>query len=260
MKKINFNEHKELIQQFANTFNLSKVDIYNFVMDAAQDKEVYDFTKGLEKTIAELSEKYRNQFIKLDTEYIRLEKIEINEYNICVRGVGIEFYDDCDYREEIELTYENWWFLMGVEIHKTTREKVEEKLQSMLVDKAEMNRIFGENFDIFHKRFRNRFFNITEDEDATEANDEWILCSAIKRKQPRECTPYYEGTNDICAVELGYRHHDIFHRFENEMDEPEQGFYTSKGRYVNRAEAAKIAYAAGQIKEPTDKLFSEDLY
>ena len=39
-----------------------------------------------------------------------------------------------------------------------------------------------------------------------------------------------------------------------------QGFYTSKGRFVGREEAAKIAYAAGQISSPTNRLFSEDLY
>jgi hypothetical protein len=39
-----------------------------------------------------------------------------------------------------------------------------------------------------------------------------------------------------------------------------QGFYTSKGRFVGREEAAKIAYAAGQIFSPTNRLFSEDLY
>lgn len=91
-------------------------------------------------------------------------------------------------------------------------------------------------------------------------DDEWILCSAIKRKEPRDCSPYWEGTNDICNIELGMRHHDIFHRFPEEMNEREQGFYTSKGRYVDRKEGAEIAYAAGQIDSPVDKLFSEDLY
>lgn len=93
-----------------------------------------------------------------------------------------------------------------------------------------------------------------------DKSNEWILCSAIQRKTPRQCSPYWEGTNDICNIELGMRHHDIFHRFPNELNESEQGFYTSKGRYVNRKEAAEIAYAAGQIKMPVDKLFSEDLY
>lgn len=39
-----------------------------------------------------------------------------------------------------------------------------------------------------------------------------------------------------------------------------QGFITNKGRFVNREEAAVIAYNCGQIQKPINKLFSEDLY
>ena len=39
-----------------------------------------------------------------------------------------------------------------------------------------------------------------------------------------------------------------------------QGFITSNGRFVNRKEAAVIAYNSGQIQKPINKLFSEDLY
>lgn len=126
-------------------------------------------------------------------------------------------------------------------------------------------------------------------------NKEYILCAAIRRKQPREGSPYWEGTNDIMDIEIGYRHHDIFHRFNNRGDYEvsilmeDQGFYTSKGRFVGRHEAMKIAYEAGQVSEEVafskkwhdiklnivdgdsvdldiadtekyNKLFSEDLY
>ena len=130
---------------------------------------------------------------------------------------------------------------------------------------------------------------------------EYILCAAIRRKQPREGSPYWEGTNDIMNIEIGYRHHDIFHRFNNRdihknyqdcevsILMEDQGFYTSKGRFVSRCEAMKIAYEAGQVSEEVafskkwhdikltiadgdtvdcdiadtekyNKLFSEDLY
>lgn len=96
---------------------------------------------------------------------------------------------------------------------------------------------------------------------------EWILCAATKRNEPRkvESNPYHSGTNDILNVELGYRHHDIFRRFnvENEVIDTgmyAQGFFTSRGRWVSRKEAAEIAYAAGQIDEPIRMLTSEDLY
>lgn len=39
-----------------------------------------------------------------------------------------------------------------------------------------------------------------------------------------------------------------------------QGFVTSEGRFVDRIEAARIAYEAGQTKEPLKHLFSEDVW
>ncbi len=40
----------------------------------------------------------------------------------------------------------------------------------------------------------------------------------------------------------------------------EQGFVTSDGRFVDREEAANIAFVAGQIPEKKDCLFSEDIW
>lgn len=107
-----------------------------------------------------------------------------------------------------------------------------------------------------------------DEENRTIDKSEWILCAATKRKEMRkvETNPYHPGTNDILNVELGYRHHDIFRRFNDGEDEEidtgmyAQGFFTSKGRWVSRKEAAEIAYAAGQIKEKVRNLTSEDLY
>ena len=108
------------------------------------------------------------------------------------------------------------------------------------------------------------YIAIIETERENAKKDEWILCSAIKRLKRRETdgNPYWEGTNDILDIELGMRHHDIFRRFAGEMDPhmEAQGFYTSKGRFVDRKEGAQIAYNAGQIKYKTTNLFSEDLY
>lgn len=91
---------------------------------------------------------------------------------------------------------------------------------------------------------------------------ERILCSAIKRLVPREKCNYHH--NDIHLIEIGYRHHDIFMRFKDEVSrKPEdQGFYTSKGRFVDRYEACKIAKESGQIEVDDEKtiLYSEDLY
>lgn len=78
---------------------------------------------------------------------------------------------------------------------------------------------------------------------------EYILCAAIKRIESKKCTPYYEGMNDICNIEIGYRHHDILQRFKGEVStkQVDQGFYTSKGRFVDRSEAMLIAWRAEQV-------------
>jgi len=62
----------------------------------------------------------------------------------------------------------------------------------------------------------------------------------------------------------GKRHHNIIARIVNKTGiKPaggKQGFVTDNGRFVSREEAAKIAFASGQIKEQKERLFSEDLY
>jgi hypothetical protein len=96
---------------------------------------------------------------------------------------------------------------------------------------------------------------------------EYILCAAILRINERDFTMYHH--NDLRKIEIGYRHADIYRRFEGEVDKSPkaQGFYTSKGRFVNRKEAMEIAYNAGQVSIDVAKfdgefrnLFSEDLY
>lgn len=93
---------------------------------------------------------------------------------------------------------------------------------------------------------------------------EYILCAALKRRIPREQlsdgSPYWKGTNDIMNIELGYRHHDIYQRFPNEVSSKmfDQGFYTSRGRFVGRHEAMKIAYESGQVTK--DKAIKSNNY
>lgn len=78
---------------------------------------------------------------------------------------------------------------------------------------------------------------------------EYILCAAIKRVKPRPSGSYKEGSNDIDNIEIGYRHHDIYKRCYDElsMDPEDCGFYTSKGRFLSRKDAMKVAYEAGQV-------------
>lgn len=103
-------------------------------------------------------------------------------------------------------------------------------------------------------------------------NKEYILCAAVKRITPNPAEPYWNdrtdphrkyNRNDICDIEIGYRHHDIYLRFGEEVSRKpqDQGFYTSKGRFVDRKEGLEIARAAGQVDETIESvLISEDLY
>lgn len=65
---------------------------------------------------------------------------------------------------------------------------------------------------------------------------------------------------------LGKQHADCFYQADNIGVETstysaDQGFVTSRGRYVNREEGARIAAAAGQIKNKKQTvLCSEDIW
>jgi hypothetical protein len=86
---------------------------------------------------------------------------------------------------------------------------------------------------------------------------ETILCAAI-------CNPEEFDMAEKLLIYCGHRHNNILWQGPHVSRNPyHQGFLTSKGRYVSREEAGKIALEAGQIKElqySTTDLFSEDLY
>jgi hypothetical protein len=156
----NFSGNRELIQEFSKTFNIGVVDICNFISQSEDEKNDYRFIKDFENGIKKLSDKYRKQYILVDTEYIKIERFEIDDYNVYVYGESIEFYDDCDYREEIELTYDSSRWLSGIESHVTTLEDIEKKIESRIVSVDEMKKIFNENFDAYRERFYHHMFGV----------------------------------------------------------------------------------------------------
>ena len=93
---------------------------------------------------------------------------------------------------------------------------------------------------------------------------EYLLCAAIRRFEPRNCyMTYHEPYRDLYKIGLGWRHADILHRFTGEVTKSplDQGFYTSKGRFVTRAEGLIIARECEQVDEIIGSvLTSEDLY
>lgn len=155
-----YSENRELIQEFSKTFNIGVVDICNFISLSEEEINDYEFMKGIKKGVKKLSDKYHNQYILVDTEYIKIERFEIDGYNVYVYGESIEFYDDCDYREEIELTYDSSRWLSGIESHVTTLEDIEKKIESRIVSVDEMKKIFNENFDAYRERFYHHMFGV----------------------------------------------------------------------------------------------------
>lgn len=100
--------------------------------------------------------------------------------------------------------------------------------------------------------------------------DEYIICAAIWFDDDidRELPEIKDKTGFVIA---GRRHHNCFHIASvltggGRICLPQkevQGFLTNKNRFVDRIEAADIAFKAGQIDQPTTHklgLFSEDLY
>ena len=102
---------------------------------------------------------------------------------------------------------------------------------------------------------------------------EYIICAAIWYKDIAVDRPDRTANNiDRGIVICGHRHGHCIAVLNqcallrsvssgpNSVGDFIQGFLTSKGNFVDRKEAGKIAYERGQITKETDCLFSEDLY
>lgn len=105
---------------------------------------------------------------------------------------------------------------------------------------------------------------------------ERVLCAAIWYKTLPLARPVVlESRNsrpknvDQGVVICGWRHANCISQVAaitglrsvpSEAGESVQGFLTNLNRFVDREEAAQIAFDAGQIVQHTISLFSEDLY
>lgn len=94
---------------------------------------------------------------------------------------------------------------------------------------------------------------------------EYILCAAIWYK---DFTPPVHNVKNIDrgVVLCGYRHGYIMGQFKTLTGNRtpafnhEQGFLTSKNRFIDRKEAHKLFIENGGIPEFEKELYSEDLY
>lgn len=94
-------------------------------------------------------------------------------------------------------------------------------------------------------------------------SDEYILCAAI-HVQDDKSYEHQPKNIESGLVVCGRRHHNCYTFLSIVTQEYKkkciQGFLTSKDRFVNRFQASRIACKAGQIKEVSDQLISEELY
>ena len=95
----------------------------------------------------------------------------------------------------------------------------------------------------------------------------YIICSAIYIKNSKTDMSFLHKNIKNGWVIAGRRHHNCYcclfsikPDYRKNSVNIDDGFITSDDRFVNRKEAAKIAYEAGQIKDEAKCLVSEDLY
>ena len=98
-----------------------------------------------------------------------------------------------------------------------------------------------------------------------EMKKEYILCSAIWY-QDGESYLHQPKNIEYGFVICGRRHHNIINTigqkffFKTSENKHIEGFLTNLDRFVDRREAAKIAFEYGQIQHSKNSLYSEDLY
>ena len=94
---------------------------------------------------------------------------------------------------------------------------------------------------------------------------EYLLCSAIHYNDEKVHEHQPRNINSGFVI-CGRRHHNclivgkIFNARYIKDYHNTQGFLTNLDRFVDREEGQKVALGSGQLKEPKNLLFSEDLW
>lgn len=96
---------------------------------------------------------------------------------------------------------------------------------------------------------------------------EYVICAAIWFCDGKEHVHQPKNIKSGFVV-TGRMHHNCFYiasicigeGYSETKGTCVQGFLTSKDMFLDRKESAELAFKMKQIKEPTDCLFSEDLY
>lgn len=91
-----------------------------------------------------------------------------------------------------------------------------------------------------------------------------IVAAAVRRLDPNKAWTPNDDEPDVnwmtYTMPRPARHHNILHTMPGDALNVEQGFLTSDGQFVGRAEGMRIARSAGQTDSDRQTLFSEDLW
>jgi len=93
---------------------------------------------------------------------------------------------------------------------------------------------------------------------------EYVICAAIWFNDKKEHLHQPRNIKEGFVI-CGRRHHNCFitkslSEYSEIKGDSVQGFLTSKDIFLDRRQAAELAFKMGQIKRETTCLFSEDLY
>lgn len=165
---------------------------------------------------------------------------------------------------EAKLAEKNQYYELSEEEKREVSQRMREsEIHQALKEQIKSLNLKVKGLKVTNRQLINRVVELQRIEEPSKRK-EYLLCAAIRRVEPRDCPKVYWGQfHDIYKIELGWRHPDIMHRFGKEVSRNpnDQGFYTSKGRFVTREEGLEIARAAGQFdKIIGGVLTSEDLY
>lgn len=103
-------------------------------------------------------------------------------------------------------------------------------------------------------------------ENWSDIDYEFIICAAVWYKELPDTV--HKPTNvdrGVVLSGIGHAHcinqmHVLTGKKNSNVGQYVDGFLTNKNRFVDRYQAAKIAYESGQIPKPVSRLFSEDLF
>jgi hypothetical protein len=120
------------------------------------------------------------------------------------------------------------------------------------------------------------FVMVPKEKHSKDKNKEYILCAAVWYLELPMVKPnvldnrgFRPYNVDKGVVFSGWRHGNCIYQMvaitglrsvPSESGPEIQGFLTNKNRFVDREEAAQIAFDAGQTETLLKRLFSEDLY